>query len=90
MPDVIITDICSLDGDGIILTQELRNAGYNGIIIALTAYRETEISGEMLMRYGFDGMISNPHLGATLSTRSLIVQSMQNYFYYLNLYGWMR
>ena len=89
MPDIIITDICSVNTGGLELTQELRSAGYNGVIIAFTAYKENEISGELFMQYGFDGIISN-YYNSYSSTRTRLPSALQYYFYYRNLHGWMR
>ena len=90
-PDVIITDILSDDGmGGIFLAQELRNQQYNGVILALSAYEEKEISGPLFMAYGFDGMISNPKNDTTPELRRRMNQALNTYFYYRNNHGWER
>ena len=90
-PDVIITDILSEDGmGGIFLAQELRNQQYNGVILALTGYKEKEISGPLFMSYGFDGMISNPKNDTTPELRRRMNQALDTYFYYRNNNGWKR
>jgi len=56
--------------DGIETTKKLRELGYSGVIVALTA---NALAGndEMFMRHGFDGFISKPidirHLNAVLN-----------------------
>lgn len=91
VPDVIITDICSHTApNGISLALELRNIGYNGVILALTQYKEEEISGKFFMEYGIDGVISSADIFLTPAIRPRILQALQYHFYYRDLHGWMR
>ncbi|MCL2055009.1 MAG: ATP-binding protein [Oscillospiraceae bacterium] len=57
--DIIFMDHMMPRMDGIETTQKLRDMGYNGTIVALTA---NALAGndEMFMRNGFDGFISKP------------------------------
>ena len=91
VPDVIITDICSsVAPNGISLTQELRNIGYNGVILALTQYPEKEIDGKRFMEYGFDGVISSADIRKAAVIRTRMLQALQYHFYYRDLHGWIR
>ncbi|MCL2182271.1 MAG: ATP-binding protein [Chitinispirillia bacterium] len=57
--DIIFMDHMMPGMDGVEATKELRNFGYNGVIVALTA---NAIYGteEMFARSGFDGFVSKP------------------------------
>jgi len=57
--DIIFMDHMMPDMDGIETTQKLREQGYKGIIVALTA---NAIAGnyEMFMKNGFNGFLSKP------------------------------
>jgi signal transduction histidine kinase/CheY-like chemotaxis protein len=57
--DIIFMDHMMTEMDGIETTQKLREQGYKGVIVALTA---NAIAGneEMFMKNGFDGFVSKP------------------------------
>jgi signal transduction histidine kinase/DNA-binding NarL/FixJ family response regulator len=68
--DIVFMDHMMPKMDGIETTEKLRNTGYNGVIIALTANALTG-NDEMFARHGFDGFIPKPidvrHLNAALN-----------------------
>ena len=57
-PDIVFTDIQLGDANGYYVAHELRERGYTGGIIALSAYAETEANARQLKAAGFDGMVS--------------------------------
>jgi len=68
--DIIFMDHMMPKMDGIETTEKLRQLGYKGVIIALTANALTG-NDEMFSKHGFDGFIPKPidvrHLNATLN-----------------------
>ncbi len=89
--DVILTDIVVPGGGGYYLTSVLRDRGFNGIILALSAYQEDREMGHCLFDKGFDGMISLP-IGFENEVKwpQLIMQKLQSYFYYREHNDWAR
>ena len=89
--DIILTDIVVPGGGGYYLTSTLRDKGYAGVIIALSAYSESESLGRRMFKKGFDGMLSMPLCFEEGKEWPLeIMKKLQNYFYYRDLNGWMR
>ena len=58
MPDIIFTDIQLGESNGYYIASRLRERGYQGAIIALTSYTETETYARRLAQAGFDGLVS--------------------------------
>lgn len=89
--DVILTDIIVPGGGGNYLTGKLRERGFKGVIIALSAFQEDDEIGRKLFDIGFDGMIPQG-LGFEMSDhwQLLIMKRLQNYFYYRDLHHWDR
>lgn len=90
-PDLIITDLIVPGGGGFYLTGMLRDAGYNGTILALTAFTEKDRVGRRLFESGFDGMIFCP-LNWEYDSQwgTAVLEKVRTYFYYRQLYGWKR
>ena len=57
-PDVIFTDIQLGANNGYYIAHELRRQGYQGGLIALTSYTETESYARQLKSAEFDGLVS--------------------------------
>ncbi len=84
--DLILMDISMPEMDGYTATAALREAGYQGRIIALTAHA-TEEDRQRCLDSGFDGFATKPiqkdqliaacleHMGQSRSARSLVPQS---------------
>ncbi|WP_428071041.1 response regulator transcription factor [Candidatus Avelusimicrobium alvi] len=89
--DVILTDIIVPGGGGYYLTAALRDQGFNGVILAATAYQEDEKLGLGLFNKGFDGMFSLPQgFEEGKDWPRELMKGFQNYFYYRDLNGWKR
>nr|QGT50837.1 hypothetical protein Elusimicrob2101_1000 [uncultured Elusimicrobia bacterium] len=90
--DVIFTDIIiSGGGGGYYLAAELRRNGYNGVIIALSSYPESEELGRKMFERGMDGMIRLE--GGAAYKRGWpadIMQKLLNYYHYRAAGGWSR
>ncbi len=89
--DVIFTDIIiSGGGGGYYLASELRQNGYNGVIIALSSYEESEELGLKMFERGLDGMIRLA--GGAEYKRGWsadLMQKLLNYYRYRDLNGWI-
>lgn len=57
-PDVVFTDIQLGENNGYYVAHKLRQNGYDGGIIALTSYTETQPYARQLKAGGFDGLVS--------------------------------
>lgn len=89
-PHLILTDLNTSRGlEGAALAQDLRQYGYDGIILALSGYSEETINGDALLFSGIDGTISRSGKTDDLLRRH-ILKSVQNYYYYQNLHQWSR
>lgn len=90
--DVIFTDIIiSGGGGGYYLASELRQRGYNGVIISLSSYPESETLGQEMFERGIDGMI--PLKGGDEYKRGWpadVMQKLLNHYQYRDLHGWTR
>ncbi len=90
--DVIFTDIIiASGGGGYYLASELRQSGYNGVIIALSSYAPEEELGRKMFDRGLDGMISLE--GGAEYKRGWpadLMQKLLNHYYYRDLHGWIR
>lgn len=91
--DVIFTDIIigGAGGGGYYLASELRGRGYDGVIIALSSYREDVSLGREMFDRGLDGMITMD--GELLYKRSWpanMMQKLANYYYYKRTGNWPR
>ena len=84
--DLVLTDILISGGGGIYLTRQLRERGFKGSILALTAYPEEKEIGVKLQVAGMDGMIAvtdiDPYF--ILHRPEFLAQKLRNYFYYKN------
>ena len=90
--DVIFTDIIiASGGGGYYLASELRQSGYNGVIIALSSYAPEEELGRKMFDRGLDGMISL-EVGAEYKRGwpADLMQKLLNHYYYRDLHGWIR
>lgn len=89
--DVILTDIIVPGGGGSYLTGMLRERGFAGAIIALSAFEENAHMGRKMFDIGFDGMIPQ-EIGFEKGRHwpLQIMQKLENYFYYRNLHKWDR
>lgn len=89
--DVILTDIIVPGGGGYYLTAALRDQGFDGVILAATAYQEDEELGRGMFNKGFDGMFSLPKgFEDGKEWPRELMKGFQNYFYYRDLNGWKR
>ena len=80
-PDIVFTDIQLDDSTGYHLAGELRRMGFEGGIIALTNYTETEKMARDLSRVGFDGMVSiAPQYLGKIPVSQRITQAAQVYY----------
>lgn len=90
--DVIFTDIIISGGSGgYYLASELRQRGYNGVIIALSSYALGEELGRKMFDRGLDGMIHQE--GGAEYKRGWpadLMQKLLNHYYYRDLHGWIR
>lgn len=89
--DLILTDIIVPGGGGYYLTASLRDKGFKGAILALSAYEEDEQMGLDLFKRGFDGMISVP-TGFERNKKwpREIMEKLRHYFYYRDTNRWIR
>ncbi len=88
-PDFVLTDLLLPNSSGYLVAQELREAGYNGPIVALSAYREEENVGKEMFDYGLDGLISEPEgFEHILFWPRRIHRKIANYYYYKQLHNW--
>ncbi len=89
--DIVLTDLVVPGGGGLDLTPSLREEGFKGVILALSAFKEDNRMGEIMFQMGFDGMLSLPIKFYKKSTwPETVMQKMKNYFYYRNLHNWTR
>lgn len=89
--DIILTDIIVPGGGGYYLTAALRAQGFDGVILAATAYQEEEELGRGMFNRGFDGMFSLPKgFEDGKEWPRELMKGFQNYFYYRDLNGWKR
>lgn len=58
-PDIVLTDIMMPEMDGYELTESLRNSGFTGPIIGITA-ATVGVEAERLLAYGADGVLAKP------------------------------
>ncbi len=80
-PDIVFTDIQLGDSTGYHLAGELRRMGFEGGIIALTSYTETEKMARTLTHGGFDGMVSiAPQYLGKIPVVQRITQAAQVYY----------
>lgn len=85
--DVLFLDIIIPGGGGFYVAQMARNYYFEGPIIALTAFEETEAVGKKLFKGGFDGMIST-EADPKFDWRRDIEKALANYYFYKKIYGW--
>ena len=88
-PDFVLTDLLLPEHSGYLVVQELREAGYNGPIVALSAYEEEALVGREMFEYGLDGLISEPEGFEYVSSwPRRIHRKIANYYYYKQLHNW--
>ena len=89
--DVILTDIIVDGGGGYYLTNVLRLDGYQGTIIALSAFERDDAMGMEMFNSGFDGMLNLP-IGFEYSPfwEADVMRGLNKYFYLRQLNHWLR
>lgn len=89
VPDILLTDMVFADGTGYYIADELRRAGYQGVILALTSSAETDNTAHNLFDHGFDGMISlnEAYLDGLFKTER-IEWALRTYLQYSRANGW--
>lgn len=89
--DVILTDIIMPGGGGYYLTEALRLDGYQGAVIALSAFERDDAMGLDMFERGFDGMLNLP-TGFEYSPfwASDVMRGLNKYFYLRQLNRWQR
>lgn len=89
--DVILTDIVVPEGGGYYLTNVLRLDGYQGAIIALSAFERDDAMGMEMFEKGFDGMLNLP-IGFENSPfwAADVMRGLNKYFYLRQLNHWQR
>lgn len=87
--DVVIVDLVMPNGGGYYINYELRQKKFNGVLLALSAYEETEELGRELFQKGFDGMIGfMPGLELVYGWKQYLSESLAIYFYHRDKNGW--
>lgn len=89
--DLIITDIIVPGGGGYYITAELRLDGYDGAIIALSAFERDDSMGLDMFERGFDGMLNLP-IGFEQSPfwEADVLRGLNRYFELRRARGWSR
>lgn len=89
--DIILTDIIVEGGGGYYLTNVLRIDGYQGAIIALSAFERDDSMGMEMFECGFDGMLNLP-IGFEYSPfwAADVMRGLNKYFYLRGLNHWQR
>ena len=89
--DVILSDIRVPPNGGYYIVNALRRDGYQGVILASTAYDESKSMANSLFSRGFDGMFAIPEpFEKSYAWYDRLNSGLDNYFYYRDLHGWMR
>lgn len=89
--DMVLTDIIVPGGGGYYLAAALRENGYTGSIIALSAFDEDATRGQQMFECGFDAMISWSETWTIVYCwKEKITQKLKMYFYYRDKNGWAR
>ncbi len=89
--DLILTDIIVPGGGGYYVTAELRLDGYEGVIIALSAFERDDAMALDMFERGFDGMLNLP-MSFEFSPfwESDVMRGLRNYFQLRDVNGWRR
>lgn len=89
--DLILTDIIMPGGGGYYITPELRLDGYEGAIIALSAFERDDTMALDMFERGFDGMLNLP-TGFEFSPfwEADIMRGLDNYFRLRDKHHWRR
>lgn len=86
--DVVVTDLNVPGGGGVYLTRRLRDANCETPVIALSEYKETDLSADDLFNQGFDGYIMVDESFKSYNGYRVFPQSLANYFHYKSTHGW--
>lgn len=89
--DLILTDIIVPGGGGYYLVRQLREGGFEGAVIALSAYKRDDAMGLDMFKRGFDGMFTLP-VGFEYSPSwpTDIERGLNKYFALRARHGWKR
>ena len=88
-PNLVLTDLSLPNSSGYLVVEALRQSGYDGPIIAFSAFGEKEDVGREMFTYGLDGLISASkifHYAPFWYKR--VHHKIANYFYYKKLHQW--